>query len=61
MGRFISAGTPLIACCVCVLMRPAVAIEPPDGNSTVVTLLRVRNPGMLMLAPLPAGIVISVE
>ena len=35
----------MIACSVCVLMRPAEAIEPPDGNSTVVVLLRVRNPG----------------
>ena len=40
-----SAGKPLMACCVWVLIRPAEAIEPPDGNSTVVVLLRVRNPG----------------
>ena len=36
----------MIACCVWVEIRPAEAIEPPDGNSTVVSFLRVRNPGM---------------
>ena len=36
-----------MACCVWVLIRPAEAIEPPEGNSTVVVLLRVRNPGIV--------------
>ena len=35
-----------MACSVWVLIRPAEAIEPPDGSSTVVVLLRVRNPGI---------------
>ena len=38
----------MIACSVWVLMRPAEAIEPPEGSSTVVVLLRVRNPGIEM-------------
>ena len=36
----------MIACSVWVLMRPAEATEPPEGNSTVVVLLRVRKPGI---------------
>ena len=31
-------------------IRPAEAIEPPDGNSTVVSFLRVRKPGIDVLA-----------
>ena len=31
-------------------MRPAEAIDPPDGNSTVVSFLRVRKPGIEVLS-----------
>ncbi len=34
----------------CVEIRPAEAIEPPEGSSTVVSFLRVRKPGMAMLS-----------
>ena len=44
------AGNAVIACCVWSEIKPAEAIEPPDGNSTVVSFLRVRNPGIDVLA-----------
>ena len=37
-----------MACSVWVLIKPAEAIEPPEGSSTVVVLLRVRNPGIVI-------------
>ena len=37
-------GVPAMACWLDCSMRPAVTIEPPDGSSTVVVLLRGRKP-----------------
>ena len=41
-------GVPFCAWLEMVWISPAVAIEPPLGNSTVVSWRRVRKPGTLM-------------
>src|ERR1700688_3279034 len=40
-------GKPLMACLVCSWIRPAIAIEPPEGISSVVSARRVLIEGMV--------------
>src|SRR4030088_827272 len=46
-GTCARPGRPLIACLVCSWIRPAIAIEPPDGISSVVSARRVLIEGMV--------------
>src|ERR1700692_446189 len=49
MGSWSTPGNPLTACLVCSAIRPAIAIEPPDGISSVVSARRVLTEGMMRL------------
>src|SRR5471032_2260780 len=46
-GRESRPGNPLMACLVCSWIRPAIAIEPPDGISSVVSARRVLIDGIV--------------
>src|SRR4051794_41980681 len=46
IGTWSTPGRPLIACLVCCWIRPAIAIEPPEGISSVVSARRVWIEGM---------------
>src|ERR1700735_2912513 len=46
-GNWSMPGSPLTACLVCSWIRPAIAIEPPDGISSVVSAHRVLIDGMV--------------
>src|SRR5438105_3933798 len=48
MGTWSTPGRPLIACLVCCWIRPAIAIEPPEGISRVVSARRVWIDGMVI-------------
>ena len=41
-------GSPLMACLVCSWIRPAIAIEPPEGISSVVSARRVLIEGIVV-------------
>ena len=43
-------GNPLTACLVCSWIRPAIAMEPPDGISSVVSARRVLIEGIVVPA-----------
>ena len=45
IGNWSTPGIPLMACLVCSWIRPAIAIEPPDGISSVVSARRVLIEG----------------
>ena len=47
-GNWSRPGNPLTACLVCCWIRPAIAIEPPEGISSVVSARRVLIDGMVM-------------
>src|SRR3954469_22225583 len=46
-GNCANPGSPLIAILVCSAIRPAIAIEPPDGISRVVSARRVLIDGIV--------------
>src|SRR3954453_19750425 len=48
IGTWSTPGRPLIACLVCGWIRPAIAIEPPEGISSVVSARRVWIEGMVI-------------
>src|ERR1700719_2757198 len=53
-------GNPLTACLVCSWIRPAIAIEPPDGISSVVSARRVLIEG-IVVPPAPPVKAFSCE
>src|ERR1700730_6151235 len=53
-------GIPLTACLVCSWIRPAIAIEPPEGISSVVSARRVLMEG-IVVPPAPPFKEFSVE
>src|ERR1700691_761829 len=57
MGSSIKPGRPLIACLVSFWIMPAIASEPPEGISTVVSARRVRIDGMVADDPGVFGVV----
>src|SRR6266705_662453 len=59
-GTWSRPGNPLIACLVCSWIRPAIAMEPPDGISSVVSARRVLIEG-IVVPPTPPVKAFSVE
>src|SRR6202044_589579 len=59
MGSSAKPGSPLIACLVWFWIMPAIANEPPDGISTVVSARRVRIEGMVAVRLLPGWAMVS--
>src|SRR6202047_4746678 len=53
-------GNPLTACLVCSWIRPAIAIDPPDGISSVVSARRVLIEG-IVVPPAPPVRAFSAE
>src|SRR6202166_4422069 len=60
MGNWSSQGNPLTAFLVCSWIRPAIAIVPPDGISSVVSARRVLIEG-IVVPPAPPVKEFSVE
>ena len=61
-GSRASPGRPLMACLVCCWIRPAIAIEPPEGISSVVSARRVLIDGIVcVLVPWTSWIEFSFE
>src|ERR1700761_4896107 len=59
-GNESTPGNPLTACFVCSWIRPAIAMEPPDGISSVVSARRVLMDG-IVVPPAPPWREFSVE
>jgi len=54
-GSCARPGKPLMACLVCSWIMPAIAIEPPEGISSVVSARRVLIEGMVQGVDLGEG------
>src|ERR1700691_5824664 len=58
MGSSIKPGNPLIFCFVSFWIMPAIASEPPEGISTVVSTRRVRIDGTVAVLVVPGWVMV---